>query len=573
VGGRDGFVGQLARSPDAWEPGPFTEAIEHVDARIDCADFAVAGLLRSLFLHRAAMPAELVAEVERCLLGFRYWWDEPGPDRMCFHTENHQILFHSNELLAGQLFGDRVFGNTGTPGAARVAHATPLVERWLALRAAAGWSEWLANGYTEHNLLALLNLHDFAASAELRAAAGRLVDVLLFELSLHSYRGVFGSTHGRSYAGTILRSRSEGTASLCRLALGTGSFEDPASLGAVALATSGYRPPPVLETIAADPRPATFRERQGFDVAEAGRFGLGLTDERDGHAYWAMQEFMHPDVLPLTRRLQRRYGLGLDRDPAAYVAEYARQRAEHGRIVDPLRDCHALTEARVQTYRTGDGMLSSVRDYRPGSPGYQQHVWQATLGPDAVVFTNHPGGDEGDLTGRPNFWAGNGVLPRAGQAGNVLVCVHRVPPSDPRPYSHAYLPADRFDRVVAQDGWVFAALGTGYLALHSQHRWQARGDELRVSAVDNTWLCEVGRAADWGGFEDFVAAVAGSEVRHEGGRVAYRSPSRGLVGFGWHGPLTVDGTQITHDSGLRFDNPWLRSPIGADQELERVIRA
>ena len=31
-------------------------------------------------------------------------------------------------------------------------------------------------------------------------------------------------------------------------------------------------------------------------------------------------------------------------------------------------------------------------DLRPGGAGYQQHLWQATLGRDCHVFVNHPGG-------------------------------------------------------------------------------------------------------------------------------------------------------------------------------------
>ena len=39
------------------------------------------------------------------------------------------------------------------------------------------------------------------------------------------------------------------------------------------------------------------------------------------------------------------------------------------------------------TYKTPDYMLCSAQDWLPGELGYQQHIWQATLGPDAVVFS------------------------------------------------------------------------------------------------------------------------------------------------------------------------------------------
>jgi hypothetical protein len=569
-GGLVGFVSQLTRlAGGTVDPGPFHEAMERVDARVDCADFAVAALLRFLYLTRQSsrVPRDLLDAVERCVLGFKYWWDEPGDDTMCYHTENHQILFHANELLAGRLFAGALFPNSGQTGGWKAARATPLVQRWLNLRSVLGWSEWLANGYTDHNLLALLNLHDFAPEPAIRDQAGRLADVLLYEVALHSYRGTFGATHGRASSQHIRDSRTESTASICRLALGTGGYGDPDSLGAVALATSGYRPPPVLEHIAADlSRPMTFRERQSFDVEDAAAFGLGFDQIEDGHVYWAMQEFMHPKVLPLTRRICAEYGIGLDRDWRDYDREYRRQEEQYGRIIDPLRDCHALSEVRIQTYRTDAGMLSSAQDYRPGRPGYQQHIWQATLGPDAVVFTSHPG--SGDDDGRPNFWAGNGVLPRARQVDNVLVCLHKVPADDPFSFSHAYFPRAAFDRVHEDGQWVLAQKGAGYLALHSGQPWQRHGDsELRVAKPENAWVCELGRAAEWGSFENFARAVTASRIDCDGLSVRYDSPSRGVVSLDWTGPLSVNGNEVVTTGRYRFDNPYTRSPLG-----ERRIR-
>jgi len=90
------------------------------------------------------------------------------------------------------------------------------------------------------------------------------------------------------------------------------------------------------------------------------------------------------------------------------------------------------------------------------------------------------------------------------------------------------------------------------------------GVEVRVSTPDNAWVCELGRAADWGDLDGFAAAVLGAGgVTYEGDEVRYRSPSRGVVGYGWRAPLTVDGVAVPHDGSLRFDNPYARVPVGA----------
>lgn len=84
-----------------------------------------------------------------------------------------------------------------------------------------------------------------------------------------------------------------------------------------------------------------------------------------------------------------------------------------------------LSEANIETYRTPDYMLSCALDYRKGAPGYQQHIWQATLGNKALVYTNHPGGK--NLRWSPNYWAGNEILPRAAQSKNVVICIYNTP--------------------------------------------------------------------------------------------------------------------------------------------------
>jgi hypothetical protein len=219
-----------------------------------------------------------------------------------------------------------------------------------------------------------------------------------------------------------------------------------------------------------------------------------------------------------------------------------------------------MTEVHVHTYRTPHYLLSCAQDYRPGKPGYQQHIWQATLGIDAVVFTNHPGAE--DETSRPNYWAGNGVMPRAAQERNVLACIYHLPAGDPLPCSHAYFPRAAFDEWVERAGWILARAGEGYLALYSQHpyRWlddaEGQAVEVRVDAPDNVWLCEMGDASGWESFEAFCQAIAGAELRCQGLEVHYASPSLGPVRFGWEGAFEVGGREIALHDSPRFDNPY-----------------
>ncbi len=138
-------------------------------------------------------------------------------------------------------------------------------------------------------------------------------------------------------------------------------------------------------------------------------------------------------------------------------------------------------------------MLSCVQDYRPGSAGYQQHIWQATLGIDAVVFTNQPGSrDPAGVS--PNFWAGN-AMPRA---ATIQKCSDQYLPYSSsvrsQPYSHAYFPKEAFDEVMEKDHWVFGRKDNAYIALYAQHPVQWGRDtagtfnELRSMSPDNVWI-------------------------------------------------------------------------------------
>lgn len=578
-GGRTGFFSQIARLELGQEVDetPLREALAFVDARIDCCDFSMAGLLRILYRYRESqhISRTLIAEIENRILNFKYWWDDlNGDNRRCYWTENHQILFHADELLAAQLFPQAIFKNSGKDATYHRDHALHLIRRWFDFRARFGFSEWLSNNYFEEDLLALVNLYDFAEPPDIRQQAKACIDLLLFEMALHTWRGVMGCTHGRTYPRLIKGARNEDATNTAKLIFGMGLYNHPANLGTVPLVTSDYRCPPVIVAIAADlARPRLFKERHSLNIADAPQHGLDFNNLEDGHLFWSIQDYIHESIYDLAQATRQRFGVMLYED---YLQRYFQvwqwQVEQYGRIVDRNIDCHGMTEVHIQTYRTPHYMLSAAQSYRPGKPGYQQHPWQATLGIDAVVFTNHPGSD--DQTARPNFWAGNGILPRVAQHENVLICIHHLPADDRFPFSHAYFPRTHFDEVIERGHWVFARKDDGYLALYSQHptRWLAdRHDpaapinELRADAVDNIWPVEMGDVERWGSFENFVEAISRAWVDCDGLDVIYTSPTIGQVRFGWHGDLMVFGEIVELHNYPRFDNPYCQVEFGSKQ--------
>jgi hypothetical protein len=484
------------------------DTIDMINRRADCSDFYLVGLLGIVgrYVEEASFPQTLVEPLKQCFLNFRYWMDEPGSDAMCFWSENHQILFHACEVLAGQLLPDEIFTNAGMTGEQHREKGEAMALSWLRKRAAGGFREWDSNTYFEEDVLALSHLADLAENDDVRELATVVLDKLLFSLAVNSYKGVFGSTHGRTYTPYIKGAYLEPTSGISRLLWGKGIFNDRI-LGTVSLACAvGYLLPPVIEAIALDPADEIW--------------------SRERHA----------------GRLEQWCDL-----------------AEGDWSVDKV------------TYKTPDYMLASAQDYLPGTAGYQQHIWQATLSPEAVVFVTHPPCVSEEGSHRPNFWHGNVILPRVVQWKDALIAVHRLPDDDWMAFTHAYFPTYAFDEYTQRDGWAFARVGDGYLAITAAQgitltrQGKNAFRELRSYGAENVWLVQMGRAALDGNFEAFQAEVLDLAVRFDGLKVQAETVRGETIEFGWSGPLRVDGAGQEIGGFHHYDNPYTRTDLGAEQ--------
>ncbi|HQE91572.1 MAG TPA: hypothetical protein PLH19_01495 [Anaerolineae bacterium] len=480
------------------------ETIDDINHRQDCSDFFLVGLLGMVyrFGDDPRFPQELKLPIETCILNFKYWHDEPGSDAMAYATENHSILFHTAEILAGQLYPDRLFSNAGQSGQWHREKGERLALEWLHERGVHGFKEWDSNCYFEEDILALSHLIDLAASEPVWEMATVLMDKMLFSIAVNSYKGVFGSTHGRTYAPLIKGAYLEGTSGITNVLWGMGVFNDRI-MGTVSVACmQNYELPSLIAAIAAD-----------------------LPDEM-----WNRER---------------------------HVGEAALWQAS-GSLGD---------EVNKVTYKTPDFMLSSAQDYHPGERGFQQHIWQATFGPAAVVFVTHPPCMSEDGSHRPNFWHGNVILPRVAQWKDVLIAIHKLPDDDWLGFTHAYFPIYAFDDGTLRDDahgrtWAFARQGNGYLALTASqgltlmtagltaHR------ELRSYGSPNVWLCHLGRAALDGDFKAFQEQILALDVAFDGLSVQMDTLRGDKLAFGWEGPLRRNGVAEPITGFQHYENPY-----------------
>jgi hypothetical protein len=558
-----------------------------LDNREDCADFFLHGILWILYKygdHPGINPV-LLSRMRESVLNFKYWPDEGGEDGLCTWTENHMILFSSAAYLAGQRYPSEIFPNSGWRGRDQMDRHRNRILRWLDFRFRTGFWEFLSNVYYEQDLTALLSLIEWCEDEEIARRAAMVADTLCLDMALNSYQGVFGSAHGRSYEAYQKWGHREETTAIQWLLFGQGDKKNRGMASTLLALSDQYRVPKVIYQIARDNAPQ-MRNRQtmGIRIEDGPQWGLGYESFEDGMFWLSMGAYGHPLTVELFVDMLAGYNWW-ENALFAPFAEY-RELLETLRAAGTLPNFvdmfkhdvqrSVLEQAEIHTYRTPDYMLSSVPAYRAGYGGAQQHVWQATLGPNAVCFTTHPAAYTGD---EPGYWTGNGWMPYVAQHDNVAIIIYNAVDrtglyfSETLDFTHAWLPKDLFDEVVEEAGWVFARSGDGYLALRSQHpyTWQeAPGEdqdrEMIVPGRQNIYICELGRSAVNGSFAQFRESIRNAYLEFDGLSVVYQSPSQGHLQAAWSSEIMKQQENKALPP-VRYSNPYVTAAFPSNTIL------
>ncbi len=564
----------------------------------DGMDFRLNSLLRIIYLDLNTNVLNITIKNKICdAFGkAKYWFTEPNEDNAIFWTENHQILFHTAELLIGQLFPNDTFMNSGMTGNDHIDHAKPLIKRWLDWRAQFGFSEWHSNTYYTLDIHALLNLVDFALDAEIVNKAAMVLDLIAFGFANNYYKDRYATSHGRAYDRTkVGKSESspasrDGTSETAWIMLGIGEHNplDGSNRAAIALATSdSYAPPPILERIANNARlDNEHKERNGIELTEGSKYNISYTQD-DLMYWWSMSAPVAPQVIESTNKLIYQYNLKTDLIYGPQILSdflkvssflHGLSLSEYSDKLKLITQGISLESANIYTYRTPFYQLSGVQDHQKGMNSFQEHIWQATLDNNAFVYTSSPGGLTKDFE---QEYVG-GWNPRATLYRNIGVIQYdrETMPleaellfyilnlfSGSKFYIHAYFPRWAFDEVQRFGKWTFGVKDDGYIALFSDKPTQWVSDyELRVDGFKNVWIVELGSANEYGTFNQFISNISQSKVKiipqALGYNVEYNSPSQGLVSVTWDNPMYVKGKKIDLGPYPRFNNKYCYQDFG-----------
>ncbi len=288
------------------------------------------------------------------------------------------------------------------------------------------------------------------------------------------------------------------------------------------------------------------------------------------------------------RHLIGAFSLGIARDYRlpSVIAGIAQSQVEEAWNVERSARPETGWEANLAAFKTPDSLLASLQDYRPGERGGRVNPWQATLGSEALVFSNHPAALNQAEARQAGTWCGSASLPRVAQWKDSLICLYNLPEHATLNFTHVHFPTYAFDEYRHEKGWYFARKGNAYLAVYAstQARLLEAGDaaqhELRAFGPQTAWLVQLGRQAVDGNFGEFCAQVLGSSLSIYGLAVQWKTLRGEHLKFDWTGPLLRSGKEQPLKGGKRYEGPFVdaifpseKMDIGYGDQLMRLTIA
>jgi len=547
--------------------------LQYVSAEYDCADFRLVNLVRILYDYGDLIPPGYKSRIEEVLFNFRYWWDEPGENSMCYWSENHQILFASAEYLIGQLYPDSIFPNSGLSGKAHMEKARMRMLDWLEMRWNNGFIEYYSGVYYKEDVGALINVIDYARDEELVIKSQIIMDLLFYDVASQNLNTMFVSVSGRAYEGNRKGGPGSTLGGLTGYFWGDGKEIGPGMMYGMMLSEK-YSLPPVLAEIALDSSDVVIRQSNGLDIHELKAEGYYGTDNRSMMMQWGMECFTNREIIRNSLSHIRSCNMFSNDFVADFkMLDYKLLNWLHlepwlNRILKPQTDGVAIQKGNTYTFKTKDFSMYTVQSHHPGTYGDQQHVFGMNLGNHFSIFHMHPALEKGVKHQSPNYWVGYGHFPHSVQDEHVNLSIYNLPDRkaimemDLLDYTRAYFPVNRFDTAFLRNNYVFGKKEDSYCAMIAANDLSFRDkeeDDIIQKGKQVFWITEAGSKQRDGDFEGFVKRILGNRVDFdpESLRLTYWSGGREYsLEFG--GDFSMDD-EIIQTSYSRYDSPYIRA--------------
>ncbi|MCF8346497.1 MAG: hypothetical protein K9G38_04730 [Bacteroidales bacterium] len=547
--------------------------LEYVSAEYDCSDFRLVNLVRILYEFRESIPSDYLRKIEEVLFNFRYWWDEPGGNSMCYWSENHQILFATAEYLIGQLYPDQVFHNSGLTGREHMEKARIRAEDWFEMRWNYGFIEYNSNVYYKEDIGPLVNLVDFAEDPEMVTKAKMMLDLIFYDMAVQSIDSMFITVSGRAYKQNRVGLEAADFAGLTHYLWGNGEEIGPGIMYGL-MVSDNYELPPVIREIALDKNTVIIKQCNGLDLTELKDEGYYGTDNRSMMMQWGMEAFTNPVIIRNSMKHIRNYDMFTNdfisdfRSIDFFLLRWFHLEPMVARILNPQYNGVAIQKGNTYTYKTPDYMLYTVQSHQPGDYADQQHVFGMNVGSHFSIFHNHPAREKDVNASSPNYWVGYGHFPHSVQDRNINLSVYKIPrkkgimESALLDYTRAFFPSELFDTAFIDGNYAFGKKDDTYCGIITSGPLAFRDgytDDLVLEGKKSFWITEAGSAKDDGSFEAFVTRVKNNEIQFDDRKLylTYVSGGRKLeLEFGKD--FMIDGEVVNTDYS-RYDSPYAQA--------------
>ncbi len=270
--------------------------LEFIKNEYDCSDFRMVNLIRILYQYEDRIPENYKSKIENVLFNFRYWWDEPGENSMCYWSENHQILFASAEYLVGQKYPDSVFPKSGLTGKEHMEKARKRIIDWLEMRWKYGFIEFYSGVYYKEDIGGMINIIDLADDEELVKKTQIIMDLLFYDVAFQNIKTCFVTASGRAYEGNRKGGPGATLGGLTNYFWGDGKQINPGLMYGM-MTTKRYKLPPVIKEIALDSSKVIIKQNNGLDISELKTEGYLGTDNRSMMMQRGMEAFTNSEVI------------------------------------------------------------------------------------------------------------------------------------------------------------------------------------------------------------------------------------------------------------------------------------
>ncbi len=193
-----------------------------IDSKGDCADFQFVPLVWLMKEYKDLLSVEYQEKLEKSILEFRFWIDEPGNDAMWWFSENHAFLFHISQYLAGDLYKDKVFTVSNRTGAEQYEIGKKRILDWFEIYNKYGFAEWNSTTYLPVDFIGFATLYKVAPDKEIRDLAKKGMDAIFKIVDINLHNKLMGCTYGRVYEKELKGLRNGELALITWIILGKG---------------------------------------------------------------------------------------------------------------------------------------------------------------------------------------------------------------------------------------------------------------------------------------------------------------------------------------------------------------